>query len=114
MAYNPYAQNIINIPYNQNIIHNPYNQNVINLPNNQNIINIPYSQNMKQTPLISQTISQSYNVSVSVEEAKQFLIKGCNISPSILDDKGTTNTGWRIGAKSGPPGYLKDFIPPIG
>ena len=38
----------------------------------------------------------------------------CNISPSIIDDRGTTNTGWRTGKKSGPPGYLKDYIPPIG
>ena len=51
---------------------------------------------------------------VSIDEAKQFLIIGCNISPSILDKQGDAQTGWRIGTKSGPPGYLKDFIPPIG
>ena len=51
---------------------------------------------------------------VSIDEAKQFLLNVCNISPFILDDKGTTNIGWLIGITSGPPGYLKDFIPPIG
>ena len=53
-------------------------------------------------------------LNLSIDEAKQFLINACNISPSILDDQGNAITGWRIGHKCGPPGYLKDFIPPIG
>ena len=51
---------------------------------------------------------------ISFDEAKNFLYNKCNISPSILDDNGTTKIGWSKGAKRGPPGFLKDYIPPIG
>ena len=51
---------------------------------------------------------------VSSNEAKNFLYYKCFISPSIIDDMGTTNIGWRRGAKSGPYFYLKDYIPPEG
>ena len=51
---------------------------------------------------------------LSIEEAKQFLLHGCNISPQVLDDKGTTQSGWRIGQKNGHPFFLKEYKPPIG
>ena len=51
---------------------------------------------------------------ISFLDCKNFLYYKCGISSSILDDQGTTKTGWRKGAKSGPPGYLKDYIPPEG
>ena len=54
------------------------------------------------------------NSNLSIEEAKQFLVYGCKISPYILDHKGDAYFGWSEGAKSGPKGYLKDYIPPIG
>ena len=47
-------------------------------------------------------------------EATKFLIEGCNISPTILDEKGNSQSGWRIGKRNGPKGYLKDYYPPEG
>ena len=43
-----------------------------------------------------------------------FLINGCHIPPNFLDNRGNVITGWRIGAKSGPLGNLKDYSPPLG
>ena len=51
---------------------------------------------------------------LSIEEAKQFLLNGCKISPEVLDDKGTALVGWVIGRKNGHPFFLKEYKPPIG
>ena len=45
---------------------------------------------------------------------KKFLIKKCKIPKSRLDYRGDCLDGWRENDKSGPPGYLKDYIPPKG
>ena len=44
----------------------------------------------------------------------EFLVKGCNIPNDKFDSNGNCKSGWRIGKYSGPPGYLKSYIPPIG
>ena len=44
----------------------------------------------------------------------EFLIKGCNIPSDQFDTEGDCEFGWRVGKFSGPPGYLKKYIPPIG
>ena len=42
------------------------------------------------------------------------MVKGCKIPLDKFDPRGDCTFGWRIGKKSGPPGYLKDYIPPYG
>jgi len=59
-------------------------------------------------------IQNNTNINLSIKEAFLFLVHGCRISPDILDNHGTTQTGWKVGRKNGPPGYLKDYYPPIG
>ena len=108
------------------------NSNIINLSrnssNNNNyhkitpILSTNSLKNKNISPTSSTILStnqntnsfQKHSFNVSMDEAKQFLLNKCNISPFILDDQGNAVTGWRINKKSGPPGYLKDYIPPIG
>ena len=52
-------------------------------------------------PLNPKKITNNFNL--SIDEAKQFLLNICNISPSILDAQGNAQTRWRIGIKSGLP-----------
>ena len=70
------------------------------------------TQNLNNTQILPKPRITESQI-ISFQEAKNFLYYKCGISSSILDDQGTTKTGWRKGAKSGPPGYLKDYIPPI-
>ena len=51
---------------------------------------------------------------ISFLNCKNFFYYKWGISSSKLDDKATRKTGWRKGVKSGPQGYLKDYIPPEG
>ena len=44
----------------------------------------------------------------------EFLVNGCKISLDKFDSKGDCINGWSVGKKSGPPNYLKDYIPPFG
>ena len=41
-----------------------------------------------------------------------FLINGCKIDINLLDNRGNC-LGWNLGRKSGPPGYLKKYYPPL-
>ena len=97
------------------------NFNIQKMPQPQPIISIKQSNsfnilNKTKTFQNQITIDDKNNSSneISFAEAKDFLFNKCNIKASILDDSGTTKTGWGINEKRGPPGYLKDYIPPIG
>jgi hypothetical protein len=46
--------------------------------------------------------------------SKDFLKYTCNIPEKYLDKEGDCLGGWRDNDKNGPPGYLKDYIPPKG
>ena len=50
----------------------------------------------------------------TIEEAKYFLTKGCNVPEELLDSKGDCDCGWNTGRKNGPPNYLKDYFAPVG
>ena len=41
-----------------------------------------------------------------------FLINGCKVNIHLLDNLGNC-LGWNLGRKSGPPGYLKKYYPPL-
>ena len=43
-----------------------------------------------------------------------FLIKICKVPINLLDNRGNCLGGWQTGRKNGPPGYLKEYFPPIG
>ena len=77
--------------------------------NNQRIVNKPIIYFNKNDSNIKMKIEKE-----NFFEAKKFLIDECKISSDILDDQGDADCGWRINGKSGPNGYLKDYIPPIG
>ena len=49
-----------------------------------------------------------------IDEYYKFLTEHCQINPSLLDERGNCQSGWRTGSKTGPKGYLKDYYPPIG
>ena len=84
------------------------------------IINNPLStiranlKNIPEKPRFNYKPEMKKYVNKYIEEATEFLIKGCNISPGLLDEKGNRQTGWRTGSKNGPKGYTKDYYPPIG
>ena len=46
---------------------------------------------------------------------KNFLLYECKVPYQLLDDKGNClDNSWRIGKKSGPPEYLKNYYSPQG
>lgn len=47
-------------------------------------------------------------------EIRYSLIDGYYLIDDIFDSRGNKKCGWGINEKRGPPGYLKDYIPPIG
>ena len=47
-------------------------------------------------------------------EIKHSLIDGFYLIDDIFDSRGNRKAGWGINEKRGPPGYLKDYIPPLG
>ena len=105
------ASDSVNISPNNSIISlNKSNSKSLNKINASASTNIPLNNSIIS---LNKSKSSDQDNFLSFEEAKEFL-KFCKVSTSILDDKGTTKTGWRVGKKNGPPGYLKDYIPPIG
>ena len=50
---------------------------------------------------------------ISINKAKLFLLDGCNIPDDFLDDKVNAQNEWHINKKSGPQGYIKDYISPL-
>ena len=57
------------------------------------------------------SINSKSNAYSYIKEAKQFLIKGCNLPEEIFDKTYDRQGGWRRN-KSGPRGYLKPYYPP--
>ena len=43
-----------------------------------------------------------------------FITKVCKVPVNILDNRGNCLGSWETGRKNGPPGFLKDYIPPLG
>ena len=77
--------------------------------NNSNIIK-PLKNLNRNSLIYSET-------NLGIKIAKIFLINECGISLSLLDNKGDLDSnfnGWRMNSFNGPPGYLKNFYPPIG
>ena len=58
--------------------------------------------------------SYSFKEDKNIEEAYNFLIKGCGIPNNLLDKKGNCSRDWNHGEENGPIGYSKDYIPPQG
>ena len=85
---------------------------------NKNVNNSFINKKIEQKNIsLDNKISNNYinlkkNDDLSI--CKDFLINGCNIFPEVFDKEGDCTSGWRVGGKNGPPGYLKDYIPPKG
>ena len=44
----------------------------------------------------------------------KFLITVCKVPIDLIDNRGNCIGGWQKGRKNGPPGYLKEYYPPLG
>ena len=70
--------------------------------------------------VLVETNSASLQQSISnnrhdiLEKCLDFLINGCKVPSNIFDKRGNCLGDWETGRKNGPPGYLKDYYPPIG
>ena len=104
--------NGINNNYNNNNI-NTYNNNNNNT-NNANSKSKNNNNNNKNNQLVENKKNIKRKTLDYLSISKEFLIKECNVSKSKLDKKGDCLGGWRVDDKNGPPGYLKDYIPPKG
>ena len=51
------------------------------------------------------------NINLYLSLSYDFLKFACNIPEDLFDSRGDCLNGWGSG-KSGPPNYLKDYIPP--
>ena len=98
--------NTINVPFNNNNIKQPNN-----ILKNHTLNPSKTLPNLKQE-ILKFTINQYDNP--YLKKGVQILINGCNVPIHMLDRRGHTLGGWRIGKKNGPPGFLKDYIPPLG
>ena len=80
--------------------------------NNNNINNIITNNNFFINPQPSLMINQNFEP----EEQKciNFLTKGCKIPLKMFDFEYNCVDNWTTGRKNGPPGYEKDYYPPIG
>ena len=103
-----------NISFNSN-----NNMNYMNLMGNMNTMNdnISFNSNnnmnyMNMMPCNCPFCSKNNNI--YVKTAKLFLVNDCQIPLSMLDEKGDCTSGWRENSQNGPPGYLKNYIPPKG
>jgi len=94
------AENNIN---NDSVVVLVVNQNVP-MDNNNKLIN---NNNSKIIP--NQLIMESLDL---LKQGEEFLLKGCKININFLDHRGNC-LGWNFGRKSGPPGYLKNYSPPL-
>ena len=88
---------------------NNYNANINSNNNNNNNTNNKSDKNKNK---IKKNIKRKTLDYLSI--SKEFLIKECKVPKSKLDKKGDCLGGWRVNDKNGPPGYLKDYIPPKG
>ena len=54
------------------------------------------------------------NPNYCLEKCMQFIVNGLRVPIQMLDYRGNCLQNWRTNSKSGPPGYLKNYFPPIG
>ena len=100
---NTFNNNINNINYLSNKNVQQYAPPLITVNNPQPIIpNINLNNNINN------------NITSNLKKEIDILINGCYVPPHIFDSRGDCVNNWETGRKNGPPGYLKDYIPPIG
>ena len=103
-----------NLKYN-----NTFNNNInnINFLSNKNVQQFaPLNTFYNPQPIIykANINNNINNISSNLKKEINILINGCNVPPNIFDSRGDCVNNWNTGRKNGPPGYLKDYIPPIG
>lgn len=122
-------QNSKIISYNKQTINSNLNSNLKNSFNSTNLnssfnnINLIPNINNSFIPIQNDIIIPSIincnciictESNINIKICKQFLCFNCFIPFEMLDQRGDCITGWRINKQNGPPGNLKNFIPPIG
>ena len=116
---NLFNNNFKNINYNNNLNNNINNNNINYLSTknvpiyNYNPLNTFYNPNPINYQLnLNNNINN--NINSNLQREINILINGCNVPPNIFDSRGDCVNSWDTGRKNGPPGFLKDYIPPIG
>ena len=119
--------------FNNNNINNNLNNNFNNIFNNINAFNHNFNNfnNLNNNLVLGGNIfsplntfnnimpnnfnmNLNFNMNTNLQQKKDILINGCHVPINLLDSRGDIENDWDTGRKSGPPGYLKDYFPPIG
>ena len=86
----------------------------------QNFNIVIYVAILPRSKINKLNISRIYFVSTHINQILQFrkclkfIVDGCKVPLEMLDLESKYFENWRISSKSGPPGYLKTFFPPVG
>lgn len=94
---------------NSHYLFNIYSTNLINKINDTNNSTLNISKYIS-----SKNINNLSSNNQSLQKGKDFLINICKIPNERLDPIGDCFDKWQINRKNGPPGYLKDYSPPLG
>jgi hypothetical protein len=71
------------------------------------------NNNLKNSTIIKLITSKLLLDAIALmKQGLDFLVRGCGVPQNIFDSRGHC-TGWNIGRKSGPPGFLKNYSPPL-
>ena len=95
---------------NSHYLFNIYSTSLINKNNDINI-----SKSLDTPKYVSSKNINNMNLNSQILQiGKDFLINYCKIPKERLDNLGDCVDNWTINRKNGPPGYLKDYSPPLG
>jgi hypothetical protein len=88
---------------------------------NDTVVVLMVDQNTSNNQIINQNIGNNTHVITNqllreslalLTQGIDFLINGCKLDINLFDNRGNC-LGWNLGRKSGPPGYLKKYYPPL-
>ena len=109
--------NTINNSNSSRNIFNNQNSNSFNTINNKYSSNNPLKANIRKIPINPISNKKPKNFLNFFVKSKNpnldFLVEGCKIPNSIFDEAGDCKGNWSLRNKTGPPGYLRDYIPPL-
>jgi hypothetical protein len=116
--------NTINNSNSSRNIFNNQNSNSFNTINNEYSSNNPLKSKIRKIPINPINNKKPKNfLNFFVEPIKSivkpknpyldFLVEGCKIPNSIFDEARDCKGNWSLRNKTGPPRYLRDYIPPL-
>ena len=116
--------NTINNSNSSRNIFNNQNSNSFNTINNEYSSNNPLKTKIRKIPInpinnkkpknfLNFFVKPIKSIVKSKNPYLDFLVEGCKIPNSIFDEAGDCKGKWSLRNKTGPPGYLRDYIPPL-